>query len=276
MTRMLVFGSLIFLFVLFPSVAQDEQLEDFGFEDLPEEEMVSIYNVFGLGVLGAAHFLNLDEVQNIANHLFPSGPPEISSPLYLTGFQVIESFFPGGNFRVGYSYLSGSVSHEGEEKIGFMGRQKAVEGQILQDDSTVIRRLEYTASYNAISLDYGFVPFPRIAFLPGIQLGWGSLMLRAAQSEKSRSFQNEFRFDASSLNQATELKALHLFGTLQAAVEWSPTSSALLQIVGSYTFSVAGEWTADNIQAVENVPNQLNGGGFGFRVGLFIGMFRIE
>ena len=252
------------LFLWLPLRAQDEKIEDFSFEDLPEEELSSFYEIVGVGVIGTAQFLNVDAVQQVAEQLFPQSTPAIDAPLYCAGFYVAESFYPGKKFRFGFLYTAGSRKQTGTVTIG--------EGI---DTAQVQRRLEYGVSYNALTVDYAFVPASQLAIVAGLQLGWGSIRFSAAQSLEQRRFDEEFQFDQPSINNSTTLETLHFFTAPQLAIEWSPTATALLRIAGTYHFSWTGEWKADNIQRVENVPKTLNGGGFGVQIGLFIGLFRI-
>ncbi len=243
--------------------AQDEAIEDFSFEDLPEAEVGSFYEVLGVGVIGTAQFLDVTAVQDLVAQLFPKTQPTFDAPLYCTGVYVMESFFPGAKFRFGFLYASGSKTIEGTELLAL-------------DSVAVKRRLSYAVSYNALTVDYAVVPVPRLALVGGVQLGWGSVQLEAAQSTMQRDFQQEFQFERNATNRMTSLSALHFFAAPQLAVEWSPAPTALLRVAGTYHFSWVGKWKVDNIQAIENVPETLHSGGPGLQIGLFIGLFRVD
>jgi len=204
------FISLLFLGLLLwlPLRAQDEQIEDFSFEDLPEEEVSSFYEIVGIGVIGTAQFLNVEAVQQVAEQLFPQSTPAIDAPLYCTGFYVAESFYPGKKFRFGFLYTAGSRTQTGTTTIGSGN-----------DTIQVQRRLEYGVSYNALTVDYAFVPASQLAIVAGLQLGWGSLRLSAAQSLQQRTFEQEFRFDQPAMNTATNCLTTHCWN-LPLFVDW--------------------------------------------------------
>ncbi len=238
--------------------AQDDQLDEFTIEDVPDEKATPYFGIGG-GFIASFNFLKMDEVNNLVNQVLPG--QELKAPLVMFGAQgfVAVPFIEGS--RVGFTSLGGSL---------------AVDGTATVNATEYKRKFELEASYNAISFDYGFIPFDGLALLPGVMGGWGTMTISASQTPVSgdRTINGEFDFGSPTSNNFREISSSYGAITPNLNIEYAISRFGMIRLNAGYTIAFPGTWEVDNgIAPVKNVSEDISMSGLSAQVGIFIGLF---
>jgi hypothetical protein len=242
--------------------AQDDQLDEFTIEDVPQEDVSTPYFGVGGGVIGSFFFGNMDEVNTLVDRVLPG--QKIDGPILMVGAQGFAAIPFIRNARIGFMSIGGS---------------KMVEGSVPAESLAVARKrqFEYSLSYNAITFDYAFTPLKGLALIPGVAGGWGSITMRAAQSSEGaeRAIDGELNFGSSSSNLYRELSASHITFMPNLNIEYAITPFSMIRLDAGYNITASvGDWEADNgIATVSGVSDKINMSGFSAQIGVFIGLF---
>lgn len=233
--------------------AQDERLDEFSFDDLPEEELSNPYFALAGGFVLTVFNPSLTDANTIIQRSMPGS--SFSTPVLLTGAQVFTGlgFIP--NSRIGFITQSGSR-------------------EVTNTLADTVRRGSYSVSFSGISLDYAFVLFPRFAVVPGVTGGWGTTRMEVSQSLNSREFGGIGGSDwDGSANRASWMQASHWYAQPKLDIEYAITQFSMIRLNAGYNFAFMGDWEADGSAKVNNVPNTFSSSGLTFQVGVFIGFF---
>lgn len=238
--------------------AQDDQLDEFTIEDVPDEKATPYFGIGG-GFIASFNFLKMDEVNNLLNQVLPG--EKFDAPLVMFGAQglVPVPFIEGS--RVGFTSLSGSLAAEGTQTVGTTAYK---------------RKFELEASYNAISFDYGFIPFEGLALLPSIMGGWGTMTISASQTPDGvdREINGEFDFGNPTSNNFREISSGYGAITPNLNIEYAINRFGMIRVNAGYTIAFPGDWEVDNgLALVKNVSEDISMSGLSAQVGIFIGLF---
>lgn len=242
--------------------AQDNQLDEFTIEDVPQEDVSTPYFGVGGGVIGSFFFGNMDEVNNLVDRVLPG--QKIDGPILMVGAQGFAAIPFIRNTRIGFMSIGGS---------------KMVEGTVPAESSAVARQrqFEYSLSYNAITIDYAFTPLKGLAVVPGVAGGWGSMTMRVSQSpvDADRTIDGELNFESSSSALYRELTASHITFMPNLNIEYAVTPFSMIRLNAGYNITASvGDWEADNgIATVSGVSEDIKMNGLSAQIGVFIGLF---
>lgn len=241
--------------VAMPVAAQDDRLDELGFEEAAISDEAVPYFAVGVGPAFTFSFLPMDDINARAKEL---GVPELSSPMILFGAEVFSAVGFVPNLRAGFSWMSGS------------DKQSApVPGQTPQLDRT----MEYNLSMSTLHLDYAITLAKGLAVAPGLGFGWGTQTIKAYQSQANRNWS-----DYDSISTAPDMQSTLEHGVLYVParlnLEYAVTPFIAIRGQAAYTIQVSsGDWKGNNTAVVANVPDGINVSAFSAQVGLFVGLF---
>lgn len=251
---------LLFLCACTVMWAQDDQLDEFTIEDVPQEDVSTPYFGVGGGIIGSFYFGNFDEVNVLVDRVLPG--QKIEGPIIMVGAQGFAAIPFIQNSRIGFMSLGGSEMVSGTADV---------------DGTSYNREFEYSLTFNAITLDYAFLPVKGLAILPGAAFGWGNITMRTAQTPATgeRSIGNELEFGTPGLTRYRELSASHFTITPNLNIEYAVTPFSMIRLNAGYNIAAStGDWEADNgIATVSGVSEDINMNGLSAQIGIFIGLF---
>lgn len=238
--------------------AQDDQLDEFTIDDVPDEKATPYFGIGG-GFITSFNFIKVDEANKLVEQVLPG--QKLEAPLMMFGAQgfVAIPFIP--NARVGFTSIGGSQIVEGTETVSAVSYK---------------RKVELEASYNAISLDYAFLPFKGLAILPGVMGGWGTMTLTASQTPATgdRMIDSEFNFGGPTSNNFREISSGYGAITPNLNIEYAISTFGMIRVNAGYMIPFAMDWNADNgIAPVKNVSDEISMKGLSAQVGVFVGLF---
>lgn len=246
--------------------AQDDQLDDFTIEDVPQEDVSTPYFGVGGGFVASFFFANFDELNKLVDTPGMLAGKKFDGSILMLGAQGFAAipFIP--NTRIGFTSAGGSKSVEGTALVG--DAPNAVSYK---------RKFEYFVTYSALTFDYAFTPIKGLAVLPGIMGGWGSMKVRASQTPAvgERTIGGEFNFGTGTNNTYKEIVASHTTITPNLNIEYAVTPFSMIRVGAGYNVSLGTpSWEADNgITTVTGVSKDINMSGLSVQAGIFIGLF---
>lgn len=254
MIRLLALSVFTFLLAM-PAIAQDDRLDDLGFEEAPIRDEAVPYFAVGVGPAFTFSFLPMDDVNARAKEL---GVGEMSSPMTMFGAEIFSAIGLIPNIRAGFSWMSGTDK-----------QSTTLAGTTPQVDRT----MEYSVSMSAIHIDYAIVLAKGLALAPGLGFGWGTQNITAYQSVHNRDWT-----DYDSINVApdmlSEVEHSVLYVPARLNLEYAFTPFIAIRGQAAYTLQVAnGDWKGNRTASVSNVPDGISVNAFSAQVGLFVGLF---
>jgi hypothetical protein len=243
LTVMPTLKRLLTLFVVALSIqasafAQDDKLKDFTFDEVPTMPMFQ-------------DFTKLNETVGAITG------GTLNGPMWLLGGQGFVAIGIIPNVRVGVFSVAGSSSSE-------------------RESGGVTRRAEYNMSMTGMNIDYAFMPFKGFAVLPGVNLGAGTVSFEASQSSGSRTFPQTFPpsgLPPTATSYMSFIRANHFFVQPNVNLEYAFSLLTMIRLNVGYSFSFMGDWRADKVAAIANVPSSYNASGVTAQIGLFVGLF---
>lgn len=242
--------------------AQDDLLDDFTIEDVPQEDVSTPYFGVGGGFIASFFFANFDELNKLVDNPGMLAGKKFDGAIPMFGAQGFAAipFIP--NTRIGFTSAGGS---------------KSVDGTALVDTVSYKRKFEYFVTYSALTFDYAFTPIKGLAVLPGIMGGWGSMKVRASQTPAvgERKIDGEFNFGTGTTNNYREIVAGHTTITPNLNIEYAVTPFSMIRVGAGYNLTLnTPSWDADNgITSVSGVSEDIKMNGLSVQAGIFIGLF---
>lgn len=246
-------------FVLFSSIvtAQDDKIDGLAFDTEPLREEKTPYFAIAGGYTGSFFFSNLDDLNSALKTAGFGMSDEFSAPIYLSGVQGFTGIVIVPNMRVGFH------SQSGMQKIS---------NDIVISDKSYTRQLEYSINMNSLSFDYAITIAKSFAIIPGVSAGWGRLSLESSQAESELDW-TKFTPTPYDLNFMQRAEASFWLIEPNVNIEFALTNFLMLRANGGYTMSFMNDWEMNRTATLKNVPDGINGTGFHFQFGVFLGLF---
>ena len=249
--------SLLLLFLIispFFLLAQDDQLDDMDFEEIPVEKERPTYFAIGAGYIGSLNYFNLDEINAKLTNDFQL--PEYKAPLYMSGAHGFTGIGIIPNIRLGFFGLAGSK-------------------KVSQDVDSIKYGSVLSANMMGFSIDYGFVLFKHFAILPGIQVGWSGLEYKfySTLNTADEPNWNDIKPEGSTEFFSKDVKGSFWFVQPQIYFEYALTPFLMARASAGYNFSFAPDWEYNSSAPLKGVPDNMNTGGFSMHFGVFVGLF---
>lgn len=246
--------SLVFFIEI--AFSQDDRLDELEFESVTIKEEKPPYFAIGGGYTGTFIFLNFDELNKKLSEQTYSFPKDaFSSPIFLSGVQGFTAIGIIPNVRLGFLGMGGSKTVEKKDTV--INLNKSV---------------EYSLSFQGISIDYGIILMKSLALIPSITFGWGTRTIEVYQAPSEISWD---RFEAiGDINKFLN-RAEGNFYFVQPNVnfEYALTPFFMIRANAGYALSFGGEWTFNRTSKLINVPSKIDANGFTVQLGLFLGLF---
>ena len=253
----------LLLTLLFPAgvlLAQNtggDNLGDITFEDLKDKEKSSQYFAVGGGFTGSFLMFNEDSIYNELPGVFQLS--KFKSPLFVTGGQGFVTFF-FKNIRLGFSAGIGTQTVESVVKVANVPYR---------------RRVDFSSSYNGITIDYAIPIASKFTILPGVQAGFGSKVFERYDGIDSLTSWKNVKPD-SALMFNSRLESSQGFLQPVLNIEYALTSYTMLRANVGYNLELwKGTWTLNRTTILGGAPS-LNANGLIAGFGVFIGLFRNE
>ncbi len=254
--KALLIAAIMFLSYI-PAHTQDEYIDDMEFDEADEIEQPKTYFVLGGGYIGTFMFNDLKDVNDLLPSLGFDTKAEMNTPIFLSGAQGVIGFPFVPNSRVGIFGTSGSVS----KKIDI--------------DSDTSRGLDYKISMMGFNFDWAFwMPIKSLAFLVGLNGGWGTISIERYQAVKTSDWNN---FGSGTPDGNTLRRAEKSIWFLQPNVyaEYSLGGFLMVRLNVGYTFDLQGssDWQLNGVTDLKSVPNKITAKALKAEFGLFFGLF---
>ncbi len=248
-------ATLLFFLGVMSAFAQDDKLEELGFEEGTYEEEKPPYFAVGGGYIGTFQVMNFDQINLIAKNF---GVSDFVGGIFCSGVGGIAPVLIVKNLRVTVSGYSGSITRDA----------KTFDTTLKSD---INLNMSVTSSVNSFGLDYAFQPFKGLAVLPGASFGWGSLTIERAKTSGAVEYTTgTAQAGTQSLN---KLGANYLFVHPNLNLEYAVTQFAMIRVSAGYMLSFMGDWEMNGIAKVNNVPKELNSNALTLQFGVFVGLF---
>jgi hypothetical protein len=256
--RFAVMVLIALVMVASPLLSQDDRLDEFAFEEVPLKDESIPYFAIGVGPVFQFSFPQLDDLNARAAQL---GLGALDSPLLQSGGELFTAIGIIKNVRVGFSWVSGSISSSTELPISGV---------------TVARTMKYTLSSRTLHVDYAWVPFKGFSVLPGVGFGWGNQTIATYQSAKDRTWTDYG--DSTNLSKFpdayTDLTRSVIYLMPRLNLEYAFTPFVAFRAQAAYTLQLGGnDWIGNRTAVVTGVPTSISATAFNAQVGLFIGLF---
>lgn len=243
---------------LTPMMAQDDRLDELGFEEAPLKDEPIPYFAVGVGPILNVAFPNIDDVNARAVEL---GLDEMSTPMLQWGVEIFSAIGVIPNVRAGFSWVNGEVK---------TNKSMTVDGQ------SVDRAMNYDMSLATIYADYAIVPTKGLAILPGLGFGWGTQTITTYQGVADRDWTDYA--DSTNINTSpdafSELENGVLYLVPRVNLEYAVTPFIGVRAQAAYTWQFsAGSWNGNRTSTVSGVPDGINVSAFSAQVGVFVGLF---
>lgn len=254
-TRFLIGAIIVLLSLqLSPALAQWEEEEE---EPIPPPRRYNVAKIGGaVGFTPVLLFWNVDAVNE---YVFPAlGKKFDKSPMILWG---------GG----GYAYIMLIENM----RVGGMGLSGSSKLSVLSGSTR--RDVEVSIGYGGVSLEYAIPIIERVDVVPGIVLGGGSMGIKMTRDEggfkRWHNLWNDFGDTTRIFDFSRNLEGS--FFTYQPSLH---VEVAILQWLGlragiSYVGMAAPDWKLDEQFEIADVPSKVNGKGWVFNTGIFVGTF---
>ncbi len=139
------------------------------------------------------------------------------------------------------------------------------------------KEVKYFIGGGGLTLEYTFPFIKNIAVSVGAMIGGGKVEIEFYKNKGEFTWDNIWKDleDNSSTNRNVYHKLKNNYFSISPTLNVDvPFNRFLAFRIGvGYLFSVGSEWTADNEQIINNVPDNINGNTFYIQTGLFIGLF---
>jgi len=210
----------------------------------------------GIGYVPAWYIPNVDPINTQLNQI---GMPELSS----------SGFYSSG--IAGFLYL-GFVKNL---RIGGMGFGGSISTS--QSIANVNKEVVYSLSGGGVTIEYTLPFVKNFGISVGAVIGAGSLELDFYRNSGTFSWEGTWQ-EFSDPNVSSDayygkLRNHYWMVTPMANLDYPIYRFVLLRLGIGYQLAFADKWTADNDQAVSNIPSDLNGNSFFIQSGIFIGFF---
>ena len=249
--------SLLLLFLIicpFFLIAQDEQLDDMDFEEIPVVKERPTYFAIGAGYVGSLNYFNLDEINKKLTDDFHLS--EYKTPLYLSGVHGFTGIGIIPDIRLGF--------------FGFAGSQK-----VSDDTDSIKYGSVFSASLMGFTIDYGFVLFKHFAILPGLQIGWSSLEYKFYRTLNTGGEPNwdDINSEGNSEFFSKNIEGSFIFIQPQVYFEYALTPFLMARASLGYNFSFSPKWEYNSSAVLKNVPDKITTNGLSLQFGVFVGLF---
>jgi hypothetical protein len=234
--------------------AQDDDLEDMDFEEVPIVEERPTYFAIGAGYIGTLSWINLDEINaKISNDFLL---PEYSGSLYLSGAHGFTGIGIIPNLRLGF--------------FGITGKQK-----VDQNQDSIKYGSSLSLNYTGFSVDYGFVLFDHFAILPGIQVGWSSLNINIYRTLNTADSPDwtQIKLEDNPEYFSKDMNGSFWYVQPQIYLEYALTPFLMARASAGYNLSFNTSWEYNSSADLKNVPDGITTGGFSAQFGIFVGLF---
>lgn len=240
--------------------AQDDKLDslDFNLENPPEAKKPPYFAIAG-GYTGTLLWVNFDDVNAHFGKNF--GLDDMKAPMYMSGAQGFTAIGIIPNVRLGFFGMGGS---------------KLKEATMYMNSDTVKRSLNYSVSFNGISIDWAYIPWKSVAIIPGISFGWGNMIIENYQAQTSGYSWNNIKPSGDTINYLNRAETTYSFLQPNINVEFAVTPFFALRLNAGYatTFSLFGSsWKYNVNAALNNVPPKITASGMTLQFGIFLGLF---
>lgn len=246
--------------IALPAIAQDDRLDDLTFEEEEVKETNERYFAFGFGPIANLAFVNVDAINARATAL---GLDNVSAPVIQAGVEVFAPVGVVDNLRVGFSWVSGSLTSSKDLAPGSSPT-------IVQP---VKRTLEYSIGSRAVFFDYALLPGKAFNILPGVGFGWSTQTLTTFQGPTSVAYNPNDGISVAP-SEFHELNRSVLSVVPRVNFEYKVSTFVSVRLNAAYTLQFsASDWQGNRTSVVTGVPNELNVNSLNAQLGLFLGLF---
>lgn len=230
------------LLVIAPVQAQDDELDDFTFEEIPIDEGDEPYFAVGIAGVGTFLFMDMDPVNAMTMDMFPED--EISSPLLMTG---VEGFIPSfwQNVRLGF------YAAAGEEELS-----KSIGVTIDDQTYTGYARAQFETAMSALNFEYVVqTPLKELVIVPGVSGGWGAMTLdrQTVWTDASGAYINPAFVEGNdgTLELVNETFAnTYWLARVNLNIEFMPTEFLMIRAQAGYMASFNNDWEVNGFSDV--------------------------
>ncbi len=242
---------------LYAQKTDGDNLGEITFEELKDKDKSTQYFAVGGGFTG--NFLMFDNAAVNSNLPAPFHVKDFSSPLFVTGGQGFVTFF-FRNVRFGFNAAIGTQSVNAVDTV---------------NGNSITRHVDFSSSFNGLTIDYAIPLTKGLTLLPGIQAGFGNIVFERYDGASSTNW-TDIKAD-SSLHSASRLEVSQYFVEPRINLEWAITTFTMLRVNAGYTLSMHSDtWTLNRNTTVNGAPSALKAGGPTIGFGVFFGLFRNE
>lgn len=236
--------------------SQDDRLDELEFESTTIKEEKPPYFAIGGGYTGTFIFTNFDALnKKLGEQTFRFAENAFSAPIYLSGVQGFTAIGIIPNVRLGFLGMGGSKTVEKKDTV-----------------INLNKFVEYSLSFQGVSIDYGFVLMKSIALIPGITFGWGSRTIEVYQAPAEIPW-DEFNAIGDPRKFLNRAEGNFYFVQPNINFEYALTPFFMIRANAGYSLSFGGEWKFNRTANLTNVPDNINANGFTVQFGLFLGLF---
>lgn len=241
--------------VMYAQQADGDNLGEITFEELKDKEKSTQYFAVGGGFTG--NFLMMDDAAITANLPANFKVGSLSSPLFVSGGQGFLTFF-FKNIRFGFNAGIGT---------------QTTDTTVISGADTIKQHLDYSASFNGVTIDYAIPVFSGFTILPGVQAGFGSMTFERYDGKSTDTWSG---VNATPRNMS-RLEISHLFVQPTVQFEYALTTFTMIRANIGYAMTFQGDtWTLNRSTQVSGAPTALNSSGLTAGFGVFFGLFRNE
>lgn len=236
---------------------------EFDFSDIPVDEEKPPYIGVGGGYTGMFTWINLNELNKLAESL---GMSDFTGGLWMNGGGGFTAIGVVPNLRLGVYGFNGS-------------RQKSQEFPI--NNQSYTRTIRFSNGLTVAHIDYAIPLFRGFTVLPGTLIGAGSNTLEISQSLTSGTtfgtIADPAHFGGTStgdLNAYARISRSYLAVTPTVNFEYAFTQFFMLRGGVSYALTAApSDWTDSGDITITNVPS-FKSDGLTAQIGIFVGLFQ--
>ncbi len=248
MTTLLFFSGNIF--------AQDDRLDELEFESATIKEEKPPYFAIGGGYTGTFIFTNFTELnKKLLEPTFNFSQDALTAPIFLSGVQGFTAIGIIPNVRLGFLGMGGSKTVEKKDSL-----------------INLNKHVEYSMSFQGVSIDYGIILMKSLALIPGITFGWGTRTIEVYQAPSEISW-DKFNAIANLNNFLNRAEGNFYFLQPNINFEYALTPFFMIRANAGYALSFGGEWKFNRTANLTGVPKKIDANGFTVQLGLFLGLF---
>ena len=236
--------------------SQDDRLDELEFESATIKEEKPPYFAIGGGYTGTFIFLNFDELnKKLLEQTFSFSEEAFSAPVFLSGVQGFTAIGIIPNVRLGFLGMGGSKTVEKYDSVIKLNKY-----------------VDYSLSFQGISIDYGIILMKSLALIPGITFGWGKRTIEVYQAPAEISW-DDFKAIGEIQNFLNRAEGNFYFVQPNLNFEYALTPFFMIRANAGYALTFGGEWTFNRTAKLTNVPDKIDANGFTVQFGLFLGLF---